>query len=119
MGDKNDELRRLKRIRDQQIRARDPSVKQKKLQRTIATKRRKSVRKFSFLDILREVPHKIKGPIIGAVVGLLIFLFLPYFVETSWIDFVGIGAIIFLTMLGFFLGQALDARDSLKELINK
>lgn len=119
MVDKNDELRRLKRIRDQQLRARDPRVKQKKLQRTIATKRQKSVRKFSFLEILREVPHKIKGTLIGGIIGLLIFLFLPYFVETSWIDFVGIGAIFFLTILGFFLGQALDARDSLKELINK
>jgi VIT1/CCC1 family predicted Fe2+/Mn2+ transporter len=119
MSDKNDELRRLKRIRDQQIRARDPSVKQKKLQHTIATKRRKSVRKLSFLEILREVSHKIKGTLIGGIIGLLIFLFLPYFVETSWIDLVGIGAIFFLSILGFFLGQALDARDSLKELINK
>ncbi|HEY47522.1 MAG: hypothetical protein AMJ88_06295 [Anaerolineae bacterium SM23_ 63] len=119
MSDKNDELRRLKRIRDQQLRARDPSVKQKKLQRTIATKRRKSVRKVSFLEILREVSHKIKGTLVGGVLGLLIFLILPYFVKTSWIDFVGIGAIFFLTILGFFIGQALDTRDSLKELINK
>jgi len=119
MSGKNDELRRLKRIRDQQLRARDPSVKQKKLQRTITTKRRKAVQKFSFRQIFIQVPHKIKGPLIGAVVGLLIFLFLPYFVETSWIDFVGIGAIFFLTILGFSLGQALDTRDSLKELINK
>jgi hypothetical protein len=119
MSDKNDELRRLKRIRDQQIQARDPSVKQKKLQRTIATRRRKSVRKASFLEILSQVSHKIKGTLIGGIIGLLIFLILPYFVKTSWIDLVGIGAIFFLAILGFFLGQALDARDSLKELINK
>ena len=61
----------------------------------------------------------IAGLIIGFIIGLLIFLILPYFVETSWIDFVGIGAIFFLAILGFSLGQALDARDSLKELINK
>jgi VIT1/CCC1 family predicted Fe2+/Mn2+ transporter len=119
MSDKNDELRRLKRIRDQQIRARDPSVKQKKLQRTIATRRRKSVRKFSFLEMLNQVSHKITGTLIGGIIGLLIFLFLPYFVESSWIDLVGIGAIVFLAILGFFLGRALDARDSLRELINK
>ncbi len=119
MSDKNDELRRLKRIRDQQLRARDPSVKQKKLQHTIATRRQKSVRKFSFLEILRDVSYKIKGTLIGAIIGLLIFLILPYFVEAGWIDLVGIGAIFFFTVLGFFLGQALDARDSLKELIDK
>ena len=119
MSGQNDELKRLKRIRDQQIRARDPSVKQKKLQHTISTRRRKSVRKLSFIDILREVSYKVKGTLIGFIIGLLIFLILPYLVDTSWIDYVGIGAILFLTILGFSLGQALDARDSLKELINK
>jgi hypothetical protein len=119
MSNKDDELKRLKRIRDQQIRARDPTTKEKRLQHTIATRRRKSVRRFSFIGLIREVSHKARGTLIGAILGLLIFLLLPYFVKTSWIDFVGIGAIFFLTIVGYFLGQALDARDSLKELINK
>jgi VIT1/CCC1 family predicted Fe2+/Mn2+ transporter len=119
MSNRDDELKRLKRIRDQQIRKRDPTTKEKRLQHTIATRRRKSVRKFSLVELFREVSHKVKGTLIGAILGLLIFLFLPYFLESSWIDFVGIGAIFFLAILGYFLGQALDTRDSLKELINK
>lgn len=119
MSNEDRELERLKRIRDRQLRVRDPQVKQRKIQRNIAIKRRKAVRKFSLREILAEIPHKVKDTLIGAVIGMVISIVLPIFIEAYWIDIVGIAAIFVLAIVGFFIGQAFDTRDSLKDLIGK
>ena len=119
MSNEDRELERLKRIRDRQLRARDPQVKQRKIQRNITAKRRKAVRKFSLREILAEIPHKVKGALIGAVIGMVISIVLPMFIEAYWVDIVGIAAIFVLAIVGLFFGQAYDTRDSLKDLIGK
>ena len=119
MSSEDRELERLKRIRDRQLSARDPQVKQRKIQRNIATKRRKAVRKFSLREIWAEIPHKVKGAFMGAVIGLAISIVLPMFVEAYWVDIVGVAAIFVLAVVGFFFGQASDTRDSLNKLIGK
>jgi ElaB/YqjD/DUF883 family membrane-anchored ribosome-binding protein len=119
MSYKNNEAERLKRIRDRQINLRDPQTKQQRIQHGIASRRQKAVRKFSTREVMREIPHKAKGTLIGAVVGILIMVVLPMFVESQWTDVIGIMSIVFLSVLGFLFGRALDARDSLKELIGE
>ena len=119
MSKEDRELERLKRIRDRQLRARDPQVKQRKIQHNIAAKRRKSVRKFSLREIWADIPHKVKGTFMGAVIGLAVSIVLPMFVEANWVDIAGIAAILVLGIMGFFFGQASDTRDSLNKLIGK
>lgn len=119
MSNEDKELKRLKRIRDQQLRARDPQVKQRKIQRNIAVKQRKAVRKFSLREILADIPHKAKGALMGAVIGLAISIVLPMFFEAYWVDIAGIAAIFVLAIMGFLFGQASDTRDSLNKLIGK
>jgi uncharacterized protein YacL len=119
MSYQNDEVERLKRIRDRQIGLRDPQTKQQRIQHGIATRRKKAVRKFSTREVMREIPHKARGTLIGAVVGILILIVLPMFVDSQWTDVIGIMSIVFLSVFGFLLGRALDARDSLKELIGE
>jgi VIT1/CCC1 family predicted Fe2+/Mn2+ transporter len=115
-ADKN-EIERLKRLRDRQIQLRDPQKAQQKLQSRIATKRRKSTRAFSIKEIMTEIPHKWWGILLGAALGVAVLIVLPYFMDSIWADLIGIGAILFLTILGYFIGQAMDVRDSLKDLM--
>jgi hypothetical protein len=119
MGSGNDEVERLKRLRDQQLKARDPHKKQQKLQHGISTRYRESREPFSFAKIWQEVDHKWRGLLIGGFLGFVILIILPNFVESAWTELIGIGAIFFLMLIGFAIGQAADARDELRDLIHK
>lgn len=112
----NDEIERIRRIRDRQIQLRDPSVEQKRVQREISKKRRSSVEKFSFGAIFGDIPKMITGTLIGMLIGIMILIILPYIFDGTWVDLVGIGATAFGTVFGFFFGRALDARDALGDI---
>ena len=45
MSDRNDEVERLMRLREQQIRARDPKAKDRKVQSRVAARRRKLLKR--------------------------------------------------------------------------
>ena len=51
------------------------------------------------------------------LIGLAILILLPLLVEASWVDFVGLAAIIVFAIIGFFFGQALDVREELRDLV--
>lgn len=112
---KNDEVERIRRIRDRQIQLRDPSVEQKRVQREISKKRRSSVERFSFGAIFGDIPKMMTGTLIGIVIGILILLILPYIFDGTWVDPVGIGLTVVGAVFGFFFGRALDARDALSD----
>lgn len=112
----NDDLERIRRIRDRQLELRDPSVEQKRVQRQIAKKRRSRVEKFSLGAIFGDIPKMITGTLIGILIGLLIFLILPYiWPEAAWVDIAGVGVTVIGAFFGFFFGRAIDARDSLSD----
>ncbi len=111
-----DDIERIKKIRDRQIQLRDPSVEQKRVQKEIARKRRSRVEKFSLGAIFGDIPKMITGTLIGMVIGLLIFLILPYiFPEKAWVDIVGVAVTVIGAFFGFFFGRAIDARDALSD----
>jgi F0F1-type ATP synthase assembly protein I len=112
----NDEIERIRKIRDRQIKLRDPSVEQKRVQRQIARKRRSRVERFSFSTIFGDIPKMITGTLIGMMIGLLILLFLPYIFDGTWVDMVGIVAVVIGAIFGFFFGRAIDARDALGDI---
>jgi hypothetical protein len=43
-------------------------------------------------------------------------LVLPYLFQGVWVDLVGFAAVLILALLGMVFGQALDARDRLKDV---
>jgi hypothetical protein len=94
---------------------RDPSVEQKKMQREISQKRRRNVEKFSFGAIFGDIPKMVTGTLIGMLIGILVFLILPYLTDAEWIDIAGIVLTVFLTIFGFFYGRAMDAKDALSD----
>jgi hypothetical protein len=105
MSDQN-EQERLRRIRDRQIQLRDPKIKDRKVQKGVAKKHRDSV----------DLPKIIRGTVIGLLLGLAILFVLPYLFDGAWVDLAGIAAVVIGAILGLIFGQALDARDRLKDV---
>lgn len=117
MSGSGHEQERLKRLRDRQLAARDPQAKQKKLYRGIANRHRKAAKPFSFRQMWSEIPHMWRGALYGLTLGVLILILVPEFWDSVWAAPCAAGAIPFLGILGLLLGRALDARDSLRELM--
>jgi VIT1/CCC1 family predicted Fe2+/Mn2+ transporter len=114
-----DEVERLRRLRDQQLEARDPQKKQRKLQHTISTRYRETREPFDLSKIWKEVDQKWRGLLLGAFLGVVVLVILPNFIESVWAEVIGVAAIFSLMLIGFAIGQAADARDELRDLIHK
>ncbi|NIM94652.1 MAG: hypothetical protein GTO18_13205 [Anaerolineales bacterium] len=117
MSNKNNEVERYRRIRDQQLQARDPKKHDRKLQKNISRRYRETREPFSFGAIFREVPGKWMGLLVGAFVGFVIFIILPYFVEHELVDIIGVAVLLFIAIVGLAVGQAVDAKRDLEDLI--
>jgi hypothetical protein len=119
MSSRNDEVERLKRIRDQQLQARDPLKKQRKLQHNISRRYRSSREPFSFRKFWTDVDQKWRGLILGGFLGVVILVTLPTFIESDMAVLIGAAVFVFLMVMGFMIGQAADARDELEDLVKK
>jgi hypothetical protein len=112
-----DEIERLRRLREKQLKARDPLAKQRKIDRQVAARRRKKQKSFSVGGMIRDMPYKWRGAIIGAVIGMGISIILTMVLTSKWTDIIGLLIVVFLTIIGLMFGQAFDAREELKDLI--
>jgi hypothetical protein len=118
MSNRNDEIERIQRIRDQQIRARDPRAHGRKVQQKISARRK--IDKFSFQDALRSIPTKWWGMIIGGIIGLVgaIVLNKAIEVEASWMEYVGYVIVLAGIVLGRGVGAAMDwSEEDHKKLV--
>ena len=115
---RNDEIERIQRIRDQQIRARDPRARDRKRQQKIRARYREET--FSFQDVLRNIPAKWWGMIIGGIIGLVVASVLNKAIETeaSWMEYVGYVIVLFGIALGRGVGAAMDwSEEDHKKLV--
>ncbi len=118
MGNRESEQERLRRLRDKQIRARDPQVKERKVGRQVAAQQRKKRKNESFIrDSAGAVSHKVRGAFLGALLGLLVMLLLPMVMEGRMADILGIVAFPFLIALGVLIGASFDWRDDIRDHI--
>lgn len=117
MSQRNDDVERIRQIRDRQIQLRDPQKKVDHLQHKIAKRRKSAITSFSIGAMVDDVPKKWRGFLLGMALGVVVLILLPSFVDPPMSDFIGFGAIIFLAIIGFLLGQAMDARDRINELM--
>jgi hypothetical protein len=111
------EVERLRRIRDQQLRTRDPLIKQRKLDHTIATKHRKARVSFSFGRIWGEIPHRWRGLLLGGLIGVGALLAAPSLIPGTWGTCAGVALLPFAAMLGFLIGRYEDSKEDVKDLI--
>ena len=118
MSNRKDEIERIQRIRDQQIRARDPRAHDRKRQQKVSARR--SEKKFSFQDLLRSIPTKWWGMIIGGIIGLVFAIVLNKVVETeaSWMEYVWYVIVLFGVAIGRGVGAAMDwSEEDHKKLV--
>lgn len=117
MSSQNDEVERLKRIRDQQLKARDPQKKVRKTQHNIATRYKSSRKQETAKSVMADIPKKWLGFVGGLFLGFLVLMVLPSFLDSNWTDLIGIGVMVILGFFGFAVGQAADAKAELEDLI--
>ena len=118
MSDRNNEIERIQRIRDQQIRARDPRARARKRQQKVSA--RYGEPKFSFQDLLRSIPAKWWGMIIGGIIGLVVAVVLSRAIETeaSWMEYVAYVIVLAGIVLGRGVGMAMDwSEEDYKKLV--
>jgi VIT1/CCC1 family predicted Fe2+/Mn2+ transporter len=113
---REDEVERLRKLRDRQISLRDPQVQQKKVQQHAARRQRRSRQPFVLSNIFTQIPKVITFTLVGMLLGLLVLIVLPYFVQQAWTDTAGIVATIILAIFGAAFGQAVDVRDRLRDI---
>ncbi len=111
-----DEQERLKRLRDKQLSARDPLVKQRQFQRNASIKEKRMKKPFSLSKAWTDIPHIIKMPFYGLCLGALLIVFLPSLWASKWAILVAGGATLALIIFGVVVGNAMDIRDRLKDL---
>ena len=108
MPTNNDEVERLKRLRDQQIKTRyDPNEKKAKYEQ-ISYRRRQGT-KVTGRSVLKDIPDKVWWAIGGAAIGL-VFLFIITRIPgmPSYGPLIGVGGIVFFTVIGWFFGSTRD-----------
>jgi uncharacterized protein YacL len=112
MSDREQE--RLKKLRERQIADRDPLVKQRNIQRGITTKARRMRKPFKLSDAWKDIPHIIRTPFYGLLLGIIIAILLPIFWNSPYAIWVAVLLTVFLIIFGMILGYNLDLRDNIK-----
>ena len=107
----------LKRLRDQQVAARDPGVKTRKLQKDTAVKAHKYKKKMNLKDMWSTIPHIWRSMIYGALLGLLLIGVLPRVWASSYATVISIVGAIVIVAVSALIGQAIDKRDEIRDLI--
>jgi hypothetical protein len=119
MTPRETEQERWMRIRQERLAARDPLKKERKTQRRIAEMHRKSQKRLSFLLMLQDIPHRVKGAFFGVIIGGIIGALMPIFSSKDWADFIWMATVPVVGIFGYFYGQALDARETIKDVFRR
>ena len=108
MSHRNDEVERLRRLRDRQLQLRDPRSRERKVQHKAAA--RYSPQKVTLAGAIQEIPGKWIGTILGGAVGILLGLLLDLLVQSSewWMRYVPYAIAFAGLALGRMLGAILD-----------
>jgi hypothetical protein len=109
------ESEKLKRLRQRQLTDRDPLVKQRKFQQNSAVKEKRMQKPFSFKKAWDDIPHSIRMPFYGLIVGVFVIVILPNFWKSSYAIFAGLGITLLLIIFGFITGNSLDLRDDIRK----
>ncbi|NOH03662.1 MAG: hypothetical protein HND47_17725 [Chloroflexi bacterium] len=111
----NQEQERLKRLRDKQIAVRDPLTKQRKFQRDIAVKTKRMRKPFSLSKAWSDIPHIIKSPFYGLLLGVVVLFVLPKVWNSPYAFLTGAGVTLIFIIFGLILGNTLDIRDRIRD----
>ena len=106
-GSEEDEIRRIQRIREQQIGRRKPVKADKQLSK--AATRRKDWSKYSLGQAIRDMPAKWVYMLIGAAFGFLIAMIVWWaFYQTAWAPYAALIIVLVCALVGRVFGLAED-----------
>jgi hypothetical protein len=109
MPTNNDEIERLKRLRDQQIKTRyDPNEKKAKFEQ-ISYQRRQGT-KVTGRSVLKDIPGKVWWVLGGGLIGLVFFFVITGMPGMpAYGPLIGVGGIVFFMVIGWIFGAAHDS----------
>lgn len=108
MSRQEDEIRRLQRLREEQLRARDPTLTEKARQQRVSARHRQTRKKITVWSVITDFPAKWLYMFIGTLLGLLIALIINMMFQASWSPIVG-GVIVFFGLAtGRLMGAVKD-----------
>ena len=108
MSRQNEELERIKRIRDQQLVARDPRARDHALQQVRA---RRQSKKLTVRNILADFTAKWTWMVVGGAIGAVLAIVVNLVFKATWAEYVGYGLILFGMVVGRILGAIRDWGD--------
>ena len=107
MSSERDEIERVKRLREQQIRTRNPYKKNDRTQQRISQKV-KTQKKYTWGDAIRDMPAKFTYLIVGGLIGLVFSGTIALIIEAPWEAYMIVGFVLFGMMGGFLVGNYVD-----------
>lgn len=112
-----DEQEKLKQLRDKQLTARDPLVKQRQFQHSSSVKEKRMRKPFSFKKAWADIPHIIKMSFYGLILGVVVMFILTNLWISKWAGIVSGGLTLAFIIFGVIIGNSLDIRDSIRDHI--
>lgn len=109
------EAERLRRLREKQLRDRDPLEKERKFQRSSALKEKRMQKPISFAEDWRNIPYIVKSPLFGLILGAIGTAVLVRLWDWEYAVYVGAGVTVGFIIFGVVLGNALDLREGIKK----
>ena len=109
MSRQSDELERIKRIRDQQLAARDPHARDRAVQAKVRARRQ--VKKLTFKNLLADFAAKWTWMVTGGVIGAVLAIVVNLVFKATWAEYVGYGLVLFGIVVGRVLGAVRDWGD--------
>ena len=111
MGRQDDEIRRLQRLREEQLRARDPSAKDRATQQRLSKRHSQRRKRMTLKSVILDFPAKWLMMVIGGLIGILIALIINMVTQDPWAPTVGWIIIAFGFVAGRMLGAIRDWGD--------
>ena len=109
------EAERLKRLREKQLRDRDPLERERKFQHNTSVKEKKMQKPISLKEDWRGVPYIVKAPLFALILGIIGTIILTRLWDWQYSTYVGAGATVCLILFGAVLGNAIDLREDIKK----
>ena len=108
MSQRNNEAERLKRLREQQIAARDPLAKEKAYHSRMAARPRP---KMTATSVIKDFQLKWSLMFAGGILGAIVAVILGLAVQASWVPLVAFALIAAGLIIGRVIGAVLDWRN--------
>ncbi len=109
------EVERLKRLREKQLKERDPLAGERKFQKNLAIKEKRMRKPLSLTEDWKNVPYVIKLPLYALLGGVVGSVILSAMWSWAYAVYAGIGVTILIAIFAAVLGNALDLRNDIKK----